>query len=83
MYERILVPVDGSPLSEQVLPYVRLLAKALKAKVDLLHVLEPVQAGFGASALKKAPATARDAARDYVDGLGASPARETLAVSGW
>jgi nucleotide-binding universal stress UspA family protein len=35
----ILVPLDGSTLAEQVLPYVRLLAKLLGARVRLLHVL--------------------------------------------
>ncbi|MDA1347255.1 MAG: universal stress protein [Chloroflexi bacterium] len=42
MYERILVPLDGSGLSEQILPFVRLIAPAINAKVDLLHVLTSV-----------------------------------------
>lgn len=41
MYDRILVPLDGSPLSEQTLPYVRMLAKALNSPVELLFVYEP------------------------------------------
>ena len=40
MYNRILVPLDGSPLAEQVLPYVRLLAKSLGVPVELLRVME-------------------------------------------
>ncbi len=39
MYERILVPLDGSPLSESILPHVQSLAKALNAELVLLHVI--------------------------------------------
>jgi nucleotide-binding universal stress UspA family protein len=38
MYKEILVPLDGSKLAESILPYVRCLAEALKAPVQLLHV---------------------------------------------
>jgi nucleotide-binding universal stress UspA family protein len=36
----ILVPLDGSATAEQVLPYVRLLATTLKARVKLLQVVQ-------------------------------------------
>ena len=36
MYRRILVPLDGSKVAEQVLPYARYLAGKLKIPVDLL-----------------------------------------------
>ncbi len=39
MYERILVPLDGSALSEAVLPHVSPLAKVLNAEIVLLHVV--------------------------------------------
>ncbi|MBI4496507.1 MAG: universal stress protein [Chloroflexi bacterium] len=42
MYERILVPLDGSPVAEAVLPLVRSLAEAAGASVTLLHVIESV-----------------------------------------
>ena len=42
MYSRIFVPLDGSPLSEQVLPYVRLVAKALQLPIELMHAFSPV-----------------------------------------
>ncbi len=42
MYSRILVPLDGSPQSQQVLPYVRLLAKALQLPVELICAFSPV-----------------------------------------
>jgi nucleotide-binding universal stress UspA family protein len=41
MYEKILVALDGSQLSEQILPYSRLLADKLKLAVELIHVLNP------------------------------------------
>lgn len=40
MYEKILVALDGSPLSEGVLPYARLIAAKLKVPVELLHVID-------------------------------------------
>lgn len=41
MYRKILVPLDGSAISEGVLPYARFLARALKLPVELLHVIDP------------------------------------------
>ena len=42
MFRRILVPLDGSQVAEQVLPYVRYLAGKLKIPVDLLGVVDLV-----------------------------------------
>ena len=42
MYERILVPLDGSTLAEHVLPYVRALSRALPAPIELLQVFDSV-----------------------------------------
>jgi len=41
MYSKILVPLDGSRLSEGILPYARSLAKAFKIPIDLLLVIDP------------------------------------------
>ena len=41
MYKRILVPLDGSPMGDRVLPYVRTLGKKLDAKVELFRVFDP------------------------------------------
>ena len=38
MFKRILTPLDGSALSEGILPFVRALAPALGARVDLLQM---------------------------------------------
>lgn len=43
MYNKILVPLDGSALSEGVLPYVRSLARAINVPVELLLVNESSQ----------------------------------------
>ncbi len=46
MYQKILVPLDGSPLAEVVLPYVYKLAAKFDAKVTLLHVCQPGESGI-------------------------------------
>ena len=40
MYKRILVPLDGSPMGDRVLPYVRNLGRKLDAKVELFRVFD-------------------------------------------
>ncbi len=40
MFDRILVPLDGSPLAEGILPYVKVLARGLGSRVTLLHAVE-------------------------------------------
>jgi len=45
MYKRILVPMDSSPLAEEVLPHIQPLAKSFNTEVILLQVMvEPVDA---------------------------------------
>jgi nucleotide-binding universal stress UspA family protein len=41
MYNKILVPLDGSAVAEQALPYARLLAAKLKVPAELLGVIDP------------------------------------------
>lgn len=40
MFERILVPLDGSPLAQAILPYVMVVAKGFSSHVILFHVAE-------------------------------------------
>ena len=40
MYARILVPLDGSPLSQLALPYAQMLAQACNAGVELVFGIE-------------------------------------------
>ncbi|RPH64618.1 MAG: universal stress protein [Burkholderiales bacterium] len=42
MYDRILVPFDGSPTSERALAEATRLAKLCSASVRLLHVVDPL-----------------------------------------
>ena len=51
MFNRMLVPLDGSPLAECVLPHVVAMAASLGAKVTVLHVSEPDGVDEGAEAL--------------------------------
>ena len=44
MYSRILVPLDGSKLAEQILPYARLLAAKLGSRLEVLGIV-PEDAG--------------------------------------
>jgi nucleotide-binding universal stress UspA family protein len=43
MYNKILIPLDGSKLAEAVLPYGRALAQDLRIPLELLYVSEPHQ----------------------------------------
>jgi nucleotide-binding universal stress UspA family protein len=42
MYKRALVPLDGSPLAEAVIPFLTEIAATLNMSVLLLRVLEPI-----------------------------------------
>jgi nucleotide-binding universal stress UspA family protein len=52
MYTKILVPLDGSAVAEQVLPYVRTLAGGLKIPVELMGVVDMAQLDSHISAEK-------------------------------
>ena len=41
MYKRIMVPLDGSPRAERILPHIEALALKFDSKVIFLKVLEP------------------------------------------
>ncbi len=47
MFDRMLVPLDGSALAECVLPHVVAFAKAFNAQITLVHVLEQPSASMG------------------------------------
>ena len=40
MYSKIIVPLDGSELSEQALPYARLVARSLAAPIELVQAFD-------------------------------------------
>lgn len=42
MYERVLVPLDGSPFAEGILPFVLQIAGPLDLEVILVRVMQPI-----------------------------------------
>jgi nucleotide-binding universal stress UspA family protein len=67
MYQRILVPLDGSTLAEVVLPHVQALAKSLGADLVLLRMA--FTHAFPGYDPMQAQVTAVQEAEDYVSGL--------------
>ncbi len=45
MYQRILIPLDGSPIAEQVLPLVKMFAVRFQSSVVLFQAIEPIPKG--------------------------------------
>jgi nucleotide-binding universal stress UspA family protein len=58
MYERVLIPLDGSPPAETILPFAEEIARSFEAEVVLLTVVEPLAPGAG---LVTGPVNAADA----------------------
>jgi nucleotide-binding universal stress UspA family protein len=44
VYKRVLVPLDGSPVAEAIVPFILQIAGPLDMTVRLLGVVEPIQA---------------------------------------
>jgi nucleotide-binding universal stress UspA family protein len=42
LFERVVVPLDGSPLAEQIIPHVKALIEGSSAGVNVVRVLRPV-----------------------------------------
>ncbi|MFQ5847930.1 MAG: universal stress protein [Candidatus Methylomirabilales bacterium] len=85
MTKRILVPLDGSDIAEQVLPYVRILGKGLGVGVDLLRIFEPVALTLADPAhglfLDRLVTSVRNHAEDYLGRVAASLESDGLTVS--
>jgi len=75
VYKRIVVPLDGSSLAEQVLPYACLLAEALHSRLDLLRVFAPVSAEMVAASHGLYLNNLSEALRDQALVLADSPAQ--------
>jgi len=74
--QRLVVPLDGSPLAEAALPVAEDLARALGLPIVLLRVVEAVGLAFASDPLsgtfvdqQAVLEVLRDAAREYLDGL--------------
>lgn len=68
MFDRILVPLDGSSLAECVLPHVIALAQAFESQVTLLRVLERTAAGQVSSVDPVGWHLRKAEAESYLDG---------------
>ncbi len=75
MHKRIIVPLDGSQLAEQVVPYVKLLARGLGAEVRLLRAFDTVRPDMTDPEhglyLDRLTANFRNTARDYLEEVAA------------
>jgi nucleotide-binding universal stress UspA family protein len=75
MYKRALVPLDGSPVSESIMPFVLQIAGPLGMSVILLRVLEPmpplVADGMQPVIMDDIPARTQDA-EEYLAPLAAT-----------
>ncbi len=84
MYKRILVPLDGSHLAEQVLPYARALAKGLSARLDLFEVIKPPHEEWGDSArglyLHLPSDSIKNTSTHYLEGIAVSLRAEGLSA---
>lgn len=74
MFQRILVPLDGSPRAEQVLPVAARVARASGATITLLHVVESSHTSVSYGAMN--PLLTQDAiksslssARNYLESM--------------
>ncbi len=85
MYSKILVPLDGSRIAEQVLPLANLLAGAFKIPVNLLNVFDSVPPQFAdpGRGLFETQLTAsyRTSAVDYLEKAGAALKRSGVTIS--
>ena len=81
MYTKVIVPLDGSELSEQALPYARLVARSIAAPIELLQaydILPPRLLGSRArSVVNQLEAGARSSALAELE-----PARQRLESAG-
>ena len=71
MYERILIPLDGSPLAEQALPYAVAQAERFQAELILLKVLVPLARSYNLPprAVRKAEEATREIVQEYLERL--------------
>jgi len=84
MYNKILVPLDGSPLSEEVLTHVRAIARCMNAQVLLVRVPVVMPYDYNivdAELISTLEANARVEIQTYLEKMTASLAAEGIRVS--
>ena len=65
MYKKILVPLDGSELSEQVIPHAQALAEKFESELLLIRVYQPSLATY--ELLGDGPTTAREHDKEILE----------------
>jgi nucleotide-binding universal stress UspA family protein len=83
---KIVVPLDGSDVSEAVLPYIEEAAPKLKAQVALLQVVEPTHYAIQGSVARvqyteKEINQLKAKARDYLEKAGAGLKSKGVAIT--
>ena len=78
-FNRILLPLDGSPFSESTLPYAVGLAKNTKKEVLLLHICEPpIVPSYGSRPINPTWKKHRDDMWAEMEGLATSYLKKTM-----
>jgi nucleotide-binding universal stress UspA family protein len=69
MYNRILLPLDGSAIAEQALPHAIALAQRFQAELILLRILEPLaeKLGMTGEIVKYAEDVTREVVEKYME----------------
>ena len=86
MYKRLLVPLDGSPMSEAVLPHAEAIAASFRAESVLLRVISSLEELYrsevelGKEGAAKEQAAQRSTAEAYLGGIAASMQGKGLKV---
>lgn len=84
MYKRILIPLDGSILSEAVLPHAETIAKVMEAEVVLLNVIPSIAPEFSVPPLASTLNAFQDAQaemKNYLKGMCSKLEKEGLRVT--
>ena len=75
MYQKILVPLDGSPVAECVMPHIEAIAKSESSLVELITVVEPLEIptrggiAITDADLKQIASELRKETRQYLEGI--------------
>ena len=71
MYTRILLPLDGSEMAEQAIPFAVTQAERFKARLILLQAVEPILYARSLVAVNDARDQRMRWSRDYLEGVAA------------
>jgi nucleotide-binding universal stress UspA family protein len=83
MFDKILLPLDGSTLAEQAIPYAIAQAEHFGAEIILLRAVEPLRGAAGATsrAIESVERRLEDLAGEYLEGVAGGIAARGIEVS--